>query len=130
MTTKLARIRFAVCLAAGVWSVWIVSQAAPALSGDASKGRPLYEKYCLLCHGPDGRGDGPLGLHMKPPAANFHKPESKHKSDAELFTTIQEGHSETAMASWKHALSDDQLRDILAYIRKLSPPAAGPTDRG
>lgn len=71
-----------------------------------------------------------MGLHLKPPAANFHAPKSKRKTDAALLKTIQEGHPETAMSAWKNALSDDQLKDILAYIRKLSPPTVGPTDRG
>jgi mono/diheme cytochrome c family protein len=104
--------------------------AGPALSADADKGRPLYEKYCLLCHGPEGRGDGPVGLHANPPAANFHSPESKRKSDAALLQSIQQGHPETAMASWRGALSEEQINDIIAYIRKLSPPNSGPTDRG
>ena len=120
-------VRLGACVVVAVWSV---AQAPPAFSGNAGKGRPLYEKYCLMCHGAEGRGDGPMGLQLRPPAANFHKPESKRKADAELLKTIREGHPETAMSSWKNALSDDQLTDILAYIRKLSPPTAGPTDRG
>lgn len=127
MTPHPSHIRLGLHL---VVTLWIMAQSPPAFSGDAGKGRPLYEKYCLMCHGPEGRGDGPVGLHARPPAANFHTPESKRKSDAELLKTIHEGHPETAMASWKNALSDDQLKDILAYIRKLSPPNKGPTDRG
>lgn len=115
-----------ICLTA----VWFVLHAGPALSADPSKGQPLYEKYCLLCHGPEGRGDGPVGLLAKPPAANFHTPESKKKSDAALRETILQGHPETAMASWKGSLSDEQINDIIAYIRKMSPPSSGPTDRG
>jgi mono/diheme cytochrome c family protein len=114
----------------GLTAVWFVLHAGPALSADPVKGRPMYEKYCLLCHGPEGRGDGPVGLHTKPPAANFHSRESKKKSDAALLQFIQQGHPETAMAAWKGALSDEQINDIIAYIRKLSPPSAGPTDRG
>jgi mono/diheme cytochrome c family protein len=99
-------------------SIWI----APARSaeGQAAKGRPLYERYCLSCHGPEGRGDGPLGLHLNPPAANFHKPESRNKSDEALLKVIREGHSESAMASWRGELLDEELQDVLAYIRKLS----------
>jgi mono/diheme cytochrome c family protein len=113
-----------------VIAVWFVLPAEPALSADPDKGRPLFEKYCLLCHGPEGRGDGPVGLHTKPPAANFHSPESKKKPDAVLLRFIQQGHPETAMAAWKGALTDEQINDIIAYIRKLSPPSSGPADRG
>jgi len=99
--------------------------------GEAAKGQPLYEKHCLLCHGPEGRGDGPLSLRLDPAATNFHHSTSNNKSDAELFKTIREGHRETAMASWKTELSEEELLDILAYIRKLSGgPGTGPGDRG
>ncbi len=127
MTRKPFPVLFVVFL---IVTLWIVVRPTPAVSGDASKGRPLYEKYCLLCHGPEGRGDGPVGLHANPPAANFHTPESKNRPDAALLRTIQIGHTETAMAAWGNALSEDQLKDIIAYIRKLSPPTTGPTDRG
>jgi mono/diheme cytochrome c family protein len=106
-----------IVLLAGFWT-WITP--AHSAEGQAAKGRPLYERYCLSCHGPEGRGDGPLGLHLNPPAANFHKPESRNKSDEALLKAIREGHSETAMASWKGELLDEELQDVLAYIRKLS----------
>jgi mono/diheme cytochrome c family protein len=127
MTQKPVSVALVVLL---VVTIWIISRPLPAFSGDASKGRPLYEKYCLMCHGPEGRGDGPVGLHANPPAANFHAPESKNRSDAALLKIIQDGHTETAMAGWKNALSEEHIKDILAYIRKLSPPTQGPTDRG
>ena len=104
-------------LLTGLW-FWITP--AHSTEGQAAKGRPLYERYCLSCHGPEGRGDGPLGLHLNPPAANFHTPESRNKSDEVLLKAIREGHSETAMASWKDELLDEELQDVLAYIRKLS----------
>ncbi|HXZ25093.1 MAG TPA: hypothetical protein VEI24_02645, partial [Nitrospiria bacterium] len=34
---------------------------ARAADGASQKGRPIDEKYCLLCHGPQGLGDGPQG---------------------------------------------------------------------
>jgi mono/diheme cytochrome c family protein len=126
MRHVLASSRLVIALIAA----WLLSHPAPAQSADAAKGRALYEKYCLMCHGPEGRGDGPVGLHANPPAANFHAPESKRKSDAALLESIRAGHPETAMASWGNALSSEQIADILAYIRKLSPPGSGPTDRG
>jgi len=95
-------------------------QAAAEPGGDASKGKPIYEKNCLLCHGPQGRGDGPMGRSLSPPATNFSSPESMHKTDAELLKVIHEGHSDTAMAAWKGSLSEQDFQDLLAYVRQLS----------
>jgi mono/diheme cytochrome c family protein len=100
---------------------------SPVLAaGDPEKGRPIYEKYCLLCHGPQGMGDGPQGKLMNPPAANFKSPESRNKSDMVLLKTIQEGHSKTAMSGWENELNKKQMMDVLSYIRKLS----GKDDKG
>jgi mono/diheme cytochrome c family protein len=32
----------------------------PGLDRDAARGRALYATFCLVCHGEQGRGDGPL----------------------------------------------------------------------
>lgn len=109
-------------LAVGVWFWSVAAQAA----GDPQKGGPMYEKYCLLCHGPQGRGDGPQGQLMKPPAANFRSPQSRNKSDAVLLKTIREGHPNSAMTKWAGILSEEDMSNVLAYIRTLS----GGPDKG
>jgi mono/diheme cytochrome c family protein len=98
--------------------IWI--QAAADTGGNALKGKPIYEKNCLLCHGPQGRGDGPMGKALSPPATNFSSPESMHKTDAELLKVVREGHPDTAMTAWKGSLSEQEFQDLLAYVRQLS----------
>jgi len=110
----------------GMWGVWGGVMAAGAAEGDAAKGRPIYEKYCLLCHGPQGLGDGPQGQLMKPPATNLRSPQSKSKPDATLLKTIKDGHPNSAMTKWAGTLSDEEMRNVLAYIRQLS----GGPDKG
>ncbi len=88
--------------------------------GDPANGRSIYEKYCLLCHGPQGRGDGPQGHLMNPPAANFRSPESRRKSDEMWLKAIREGHPDTAMTGWEDFLYDEEIEDVLAYIRAIS----------
>jgi mono/diheme cytochrome c family protein len=99
------------------FGIWILP--ASGTEGDASKGKPVYEKNCLICHGPQGRGDGPMGKSLNPPAPNFASPESQRKSDAELLKAIREGHPDTAMTAWKGTLSEQQFIDVLSYVRKM-----------
>ena len=48
-----------------------VLELRPAAAGDPAKGKALYEKYCVACHGPQGKGDGPAGrmLILRAPQA-------------------------------------------------------------
>jgi mono/diheme cytochrome c family protein len=90
------------------------------LAGDPTKGKVVFEKHCLSCHGVDGKGTGPMGPLLTPPAADYTSDASRTKSDAELLHTIQEGRPGTAMRSFKKWLSKQEMRDVLAYVRVLS----------
>lgn len=37
----------------------------------AQKGRALYVQYCVACHGPSGKGDGPAAPALKTPPADL-----------------------------------------------------------
>ena len=88
-------------------------------SGDPVKGKALYEKHCLVCHGPQGRGDGSAGRMLKPPAADFSSPESKKKSEAEVMQVVENGKPGTAMGPWKSQLSQAELKDLMGYVMTL-----------
>lgn len=90
------------------------------LAGDSTKGKVVFEKHCLACHGEDGKGSGPMGPLLTPPAVDYTSDSTKTKSDAELLHTIQEGRPGTAMRSFKQWLSKQEMRDVLAYVRLLS----------
>ncbi len=96
---------------------WISTSMGAA--GDAGKGKPIYEKNCLGCHGPRGDGDSPIGKKLVPPAADLTSATTKKKPDAELVGIIQSGKPKTAMPPFKPALGEQQIRDVLAYVRSL-----------
>ncbi|MEC4674979.1 MAG: c-type cytochrome [Nitrospirota bacterium] len=85
--------------------------------GNTEKGNVVYESHCLHCHGHSGKGDGPIGKALIPPAADLTAVEKK--SDNTLLKTIRNGIPGTAMPSWKNDLSGQEIEDVLAYIRQL-----------
>ena len=93
---------------------------SPSLNeqGSLDKGKSVYTTHCLNCHGRMGKGDGPIGKMLIPPAANLTV--LGEKSDQELLTTIQNGRSGTAMPSWKGNLSVQDILDVLSYVKKFS----------
>lgn len=112
-----------VCMAALVMCASLGLAAMVGAAGDAERGRDVYEKSCVACHGPEGRGDGPTGREITPPAANFTSAGSQAKSVAELRATIAQGREGTAMIGWSGTLSERQIDDVLAYVLVLRKPA-------
>ena len=94
------------------------------IAGDPAKGKVVFEKNCMSCHGSDGKGTGPMGPLLTPPAANYTSETTRLKTDAELLHTIQEGRPGTAMRSFKQWLSKQEMRDVLSYVRLLSKEEA------
>ncbi len=90
-----------------------------AAGGDPVKGKAVYEQRCSACHGPQGKGDGPTGKVLVPPAADFTSAKSRKKSDAELLEIIENGKPPSAMIAWKGQLSEQDIRNVLAYVKTL-----------
>lgn len=86
---------------------------------DAVKGKAVYARHCLACHGPGGRGDGPDAAALTVSPADFHRFKSFLKSDEELLRTIEHGIVFSPMHSWQGQLTETERQDALAYIRLL-----------
>ena len=87
--------------------------------GNPDDGKTVYETNCANCHGNGGKGDGPVGQALTPPPSDLTA--TKNKSDQDLLKAINSGRPGTAMPSWKGDLSAQEIQDVLAYIRSLSP---------
>lgn len=87
---------------------------------DVTRGKAVYERHCLFCHGSAGWGDGPNVASLKIAPANFHRFSSFLKSDEELLRTIEHGVVYSPMHAWRGQLTDGEMQDVVAYIRLLS----------
>ncbi len=87
-------------------------------NGNPFDGKSIYTTNCINCHGTDGYGDGPIGQQLIPPAANLTV--VGKKSDQELLRIIRNGRPGTAMPPWKGSLSDQDIVDVLSYVRTFS----------
>jgi mono/diheme cytochrome c family protein len=89
---------------------------------DLARGRSLYERDCASCHGPAGLGDGAAGAALTPPPSNIASASKRHiATDTYLFWTIAEGGAPvgSAMPPFKAALSESDVWQIIAYLRRL-----------
>lgn len=85
-------------------------------------GQRIYQRNCLHCHGVTLDGKGPDAASLSVPPANFHTYLSRLKDDAEFEKTIKQGKQFLGMHNWKDTLTDEQVHDLIAYIRSAAPP--------
>jgi mono/diheme cytochrome c family protein len=103
--------------------------AAPSTPDAVATGKRLYDTHCAACHGNLAQGAVTAGLAIsileeqkarQPP--DLTDDQTDHGStDAELFTVIKRGLPPSMMPAYGGALSDDEIRSIVAYIRTLRP---------
>ena len=84
----------------------------------ATQGAEIFKTNCEMCHGPQGHGDGPAGQALDPKPRNLAELQTK-ASDDFLFWRIREGKPGTSMVAWKGILTDEQIWQIISFIRSL-----------
>lgn len=104
-----------------VMSSWIGAQE---LRGNPDQGEAVYKAQCLRCHGRLGDGNGPdaQGLIVQP--KDFHTLPSRGRTDFELLIAISNGVLFSPMHSWRGRLKDQEMLDVIQYIRALAPERA------
>ena len=86
----------------------------------ATYGKKIYGNNCAVCHGADGKGDGPAGKSLNPPPRNFVEGKWTVGGDSiSLFKTIQNGIPGSSMASFGHLPVADRWA-IVQYIRSIT----------
>ena len=104
-------------------------QLASSAAGDAPRGKAIYDAHCVECHGASGRGDGPAAFLLAPKPRDFTAGKYKVRTtetgtpptDEDLIRSVEEGLYGTSMPAWQSLLSDADVRDVVAYVKSLSP---------
>ena len=103
--------------------------SGPAQSaGVPARGRQVYERYCIQCHGTRADGAGEVARWAQPKPRDFRQGVYKFRSTpygslpttADLDRVIQDGLYGTYMPPF-YALSSRPRRDVIAYLQTLSP---------
>jgi cytochrome c oxidase cbb3-type subunit 2/cytochrome c oxidase cbb3-type subunit I/II len=98
--------------------------AQPGLAADAAAGESKFKQLCATCHGPTGQGDGPASASLNPSPRDMSDAEWQASvDDAHLRTVIKDGGPAAGlspmMTAFGHALDDEDLDNLVAYIRTL-----------
>jgi polar amino acid transport system substrate-binding protein len=87
----------------------VTTPGAAAAQKPSKKGYALYHQTCAKCHGRSVISGGII-----PDLRKFTG------SDEEFFDTVKNGRPGTAMSPWKDLLSDDEIREIQAYVKSVT----------
>ncbi len=92
------------------------------------RGKAVYEAHCTVCHGVTGDGQGPEAHRFFTRPADLRRGSFKFRStpsgslptDQDLERTIRRGLPGSGMIAQDH-LSDAEVREVIAYLKTLSP---------
>ena len=90
----------------------------PFGSESTGEGAAVYKSYCLSCHGETGKGDGYAGASLEPKPKDLAQL-SALVGDDYLFWRISKGKEGTAMIGWGGILEDEQIWQVVSFIRTL-----------
>ncbi len=123
-----------------VWALGVAALSAaiawgerPVAAQDA-RGKSVYDKHCVECHGASGRGDGPSAAFVTPRPRDFTAGKYKIRTTEtgsvptteDLVATVKRGMYGTAMPGWDRLLPDNDIADVVAYIESLAPQFSQP----
>jgi len=77
----------------------------------------LYTQRCLGCHGPSGRGDGPIAASLPVPTPDFRETVQR-MSTSRIRRIIAEGQG--IMPAYHPALQPSEINDMVQMVRFLS----------
>jgi cytochrome c oxidase cbb3-type subunit 3 len=95
---------------------------AQVIRGDNKAGQGVYEQHCLRCHGAQLDGNGPDSQDLIVRPTDFRSSISRSKTDWELLVAISNGVLFSPMHGFRGKLTDQQMLDVLSYIRSVAPP--------
>ena len=97
-----------------------LSRTKHDLMGDPEVGLQLYQKYCQVCHGVEGEGDGIMTKLMGIMPMDHTNPNVTNSLDnEELVKSILDGKGKF-MPAWRGILSKTDVEALVSYIRLLS----------
>lgn len=85
-------------------------------SESVDRGRVSYDTHCLVCHGSQGRGDGPVGKKFVPQPMELNLDYVQLQPDGQIFYTIS--HGSIAMPHYRQAMTVEDRWHLVNFIKE------------
>lgn len=104
-----------------------------SLAYEERRGALLFEKYCALCHGNQGQGDGFNAFNLDPRPTNLADPARQRQLTPDhLREVIREGgrgvNLAATMPAYGATLTQEQIEDLVSYIPLLGREVPKPDE--
>jgi high-affinity iron transporter len=89
---------------------------------DAERGKELYERHCVACHGATGAGDGPATTALVVPVPDLR---GKVEASAAQIEVVRTGRA--TMPAFEASFENDDARRVLQHMAgiRAAPAPAG-----
>ena len=102
--------------------------SVPQTPDQVARGKAVYARRCVGCHGTKGDGNGPAATFLDPRPRDFTlgsfkfrtTPSGSLPTDGDLYRTLTRGVRGTAMPTW-HELPEKDRLAVIAFIKTFSP---------
>ncbi len=88
----------------------------PNSAESVARGKEMYNLHCLVCHGEDGRGDGPVGKKFVPQPMELNLDYVQLQPDGQIFYTIS--HGSFAMPFYRQAIPAEDRWHLVNFIKE------------
>jgi mono/diheme cytochrome c family protein len=91
----------------------VVLSFSNAYADEYDKGKSLFENKCQICHGANGKGNGPAAGALNPKPMNFNSAKFwQGDVDKKIKETLRKGKGEMPAFN----LSDEEVKAIIDYM--------------
>lgn len=99
-----------------------VPNPIPMSVASVTAGEQTFQAHCVVCHGTNGRGDGPMAQTLNPPPADLTASHVDAHTDGDMFGWIESGYPDSAMPGFSDQLSETEIWQLVNYVRGLRHP--------
>jgi mono/diheme cytochrome c family protein len=86
-----------------------------------ARAKTIFNEKCARCHGADGRGETVVGRMLSVPNFTDEDWWKKDARDGRFIESVTEGKNE--MPAFGKKLSRQEIRSLVAYVRRFGKPA-------
>jgi mono/diheme cytochrome c family protein len=98
-----------------------LSNPVPPTAAALARGRHVYETFCIVCHGVQGAGDGPVIAKKFPPPPSYTSARLLTMPDGQIFHVITRGTE--VMPSYGGQIAPGDRWNVIHYVRQLQARA-------